>query len=90
MQQLNGVIYDSRPSDTVVYETMVDVVVLCTPINIVDEQTGKSAVKFKCNIERYTTDEYINKINSDKKDLSNQVTELQLAIVEVFELFANS
>lgn len=86
MQSLTGVMYDSRPKDVTVSPTIIDVVTLCEPVNVKDEQTNKTYVKYKCDVERYTPIEYIDKLRSENVSLSSQATQLELALVEVYEM----
>ena len=88
MENLNGVIYDDRPEEVIVRPTSVDVMTLVEPVNVKDEMTGKTSVKFKCNVERYTTSEYIDKLRSDNASLNMQVTQAQMGLAEVYELIA--
>lgn len=88
MENLKGVMYDSKPEDVIVRPTSVDVMTLVEPVNVKDEMTGKTSVKFKCNVERYTTSEYIDKLRSDNASLNMQVTQAQMGLAEVYELIA--
>ncbi len=88
MEQLNNVMYDDRPEDVIVRPTSVDVMTLIEPVNVTDDTTGKTTVKFKCNVERYKTSEYIDKLKNENVLLNEQVTQAQIGLVEVYELIA--
>ena len=88
MENLNGVMYDDRPEEVIVRPTSVDVMTLIEPINVTDEMSGKTSVKFKCNVERYTTSEYIDKLKTDNVNLNTQVTQAQMGLAAVYELIA--
>ena len=88
MENLNGVMYDDRPEEVIVRPTSVDVMTLIEPVNVTDEMSGKTSVKFKCNVERYTTSEYIDKLKTDNANLNTQVTQAQMGLAEVYELIA--
>ena len=88
MENLTSVIYDDRPEEVIVRPTSVDVMTLIEPVNVTDEMSGKTSVKFKCNVERYTTSEYIDKLKTDNANLNTQVTQAQMGLSEVYELIA--
>ena len=88
MENLNGVMYDDRPEEVTVRPISVDVMTLIEPINVTDGMSGKTSVKFKCNVERYTTSEYIDKLKTDNANLNTQVTQAQTGLAEVYELIA--
>lgn len=86
MQRLEGVIYDAKPDDITVHPTSVDVVQSCEEVEMEDEMTGDVSKKFKCDIERYTTSEYIDVIQKQNGELEQQMTQAQVGIVEAYEM----
>ena len=88
MQLLSNVMYDDKPESVTVYPSMVDVVVACVPVNQKDEMTGKISVKWQCDIERYSTSEYIDKLRIENANLSQQLTDTQVALCDVYETLA--
>ena len=88
MQLLSNVMYDDKPESVTVYPSMVDVVVACVPVNQKDEMTGKISVKWQCDIERYSTSEYIDKLRIENANLSQQLTDTQVALCDVYEMLA--
>ena len=88
MQLLSNVMYDDKPESVTVYPSMVDVVVACVPVNQKDEMTGKTSVKWQCDIERYSTSEYIDKLRIENTNLSQQLTDAQVALCDVYEMLA--
>ena len=88
MQLLSNVMYDDKPESVTVYPSMVDVVVACVSVNQKDEMTGKISVKWQCDIERYSTSEYIDKLRIENANLSQQLTDTQVALCDVYEMLA--
>ena len=88
MQLLSNAMYDDKPESVTVYPSMVDVVVACVPVNQKDEMTGKTSVKWQCDIERYSTSEYIDKLRIENANLSQQLTDTQVALCDVYEMLA--
>lgn len=88
MQLLNNVIYDDKPESVTVYPSMVDVVVACVQVNQKDRITDKTSVKWQCDIERYSTSEYIDKLRIENVSLSQQLTDTQVALCDVYEMLA--
>lgn len=86
MTRLNGVTYDEKPVEVVVYPSCVDVLVSHEEVEVEDEMTGETHVKFKCNIERYEVHEYIQKLQKDNANLQEQVTQTQIGMVETYEM----
>lgn len=88
MQLLSNVMYDDKPESVTVYLSMVDVVVACVPVNQKDGMTGKTSVKWQCDVERYSTSEYIDKLRIENANLSQQLTDAQVALCDVYEMLA--
>lgn len=88
MQLLSNVMYDDKPESVTVYPSMVDVVVACVPVNQKNEMTDKTSVKWQCDIERYSTSEYIDKLRIKNANLSQQLTDTQVALCDVYEMLA--
>lgn len=86
MQRLEGVIYDKKPDDVTVYPSCVDVVQFCEEVEVKDEMTEETSTKFQCDIERYTTSEYIDVIQKKNGELEVQMTQAQVGIVEAYEM----
>lgn len=86
MKYLENVIYDNKPDNVSVYPSCVDVVQTCEEIEIEDEISGGTYHKFKCSINRYTVAEYINVLQKQNEDLSQQMTQVQSGIVEAYEM----
>lgn len=86
MQYLEGVIYDTKPDDVTVYPSCVDVVQSCVEVEMKDEMSGETSQKFKCDIERYTTTEYIDVMQKKNGELEEQMTQAQVGIVEAYEM----
>lgn len=82
MQRLEGVMYDVKPDDVTVYPSSVDIVQSCEEV----EMEGGASKKFKCDIERYTTSEYINVIQKKNGEFEQQMIQAQIGIVEVYEM----
>ena len=88
MQLLTNVMYDDEPVKVTVHPSMVDVVVTCVPVNQKDEMTGKVTVKWQCDVERYETSEYIDKLRVENGVLNQQLTDAQVALCDVYEMIA--
>lgn len=86
MQLLTNVQYDSRPDTVQIFEGCVDVCLTCVETEIEDSITGEVSKKFLCNIERYETHEYIDKMNKENKVLGTQINDTQLALCDVYEM----
>lgn len=86
MQRLEGVIYDVKPDDITVYPSCVDVIQSCIEIEVKDEISGEILIKYQCNIERYTTSEYIDVMQKKNGELELQMTQAQVGIVEAYEM----
>lgn len=86
MQRFDGVMYDEKPKDVTVYPSCVDVVLSCEEVEVEDEMSGETSQKFKCDVERYTTTEYIDVIQKKNSELELQVTQTQIGIVEAYEM----
>ncbi len=79
MRSLTGIIYDKKPKDVMVYLTSVYVIKSCKEIIIKDEE-GNLKVKYKCDVEVYSTVEYIDYIQKENASLHEQVKSLQLLL----------
>ena len=88
MQLLSNVMYDNEPESVTVQPSVEDGVVACVPVNQKDERTGKTSVKWQCNVERYSTSEYIDKLRIENGNLSQQLTDTQVALCDVYEMLA--
>ena len=86
MRLETGVIFDNKPEDVVVYPNSVYVVKLCEEIQVMNEPEGAIQTKYQCDVEIYEIAEYIDVIQKENTLLNNQVTEAQIALVEVYEL----
>lgn len=86
MQRFDGVIYDEKPKDVTVYPSCVDVVLSCEEVEIEDEMSGETSTKYQCDIERYTTSEYIDVMQKKNGELEQQMTQAQVGIVEAYEM----
>lgn len=86
MQRIENVIYDAKPDDITVYPSCVDVVKSCTEVEIEDEMSGETSTKYQCDVERYTTSEYIDVIQKKNGELEQQMTQTQVGIVEAYEM----
>lgn len=86
MQLLKGVQYDAKPAEIVFWQTAVDVNTNIKQIEVEDKETGEKAVKWQADTTRYDKDEYIEVLHNDNVSLTQQVTQSQLAIVEVYEM----
>lgn len=86
MQKLHDVMCDQKPEEVVVYPTSVMVLVSCEEVEVEDEMSGSKSTKYKCDIEQYDVDEYIDKLQKVVADQDSQMTQTQLALVEVYEM----
>lgn len=86
MRLETGVIFDNKPEDVVVYPNSVYVVKSCEEIQVMNEPEGTTQTKYKCDVEVYEIAEYIDVIQKENTLLNNQVTEAQIALVEIYEL----
>lgn len=85
MIHLKEIMYDVKPERVVMNKTSVDVIVNCESIEVNDEMSNTKSTKYKCDIERYEVVEYINKLRIEKNNLDSQVTDLQLALANIYE-----
>lgn len=81
-----GIMFDNKPEDVVVYPNSVYVVKSCEEVQVIDKPEGTTQTKYKCDVEVYEITEYIDVIQKENTLLNNQVTEAQIALVEVYEL----
>ena len=86
MRLETGVIFDNKPEDVVVYPSSVYVVKSREEIQVVDEFGGATQTKYQCDVEVYDIVEYIDVIQKENTSLNSQITEAQLALVEIYEL----
>lgn len=86
MQRIENVMYDERPEKVVVGPTIVDVCISAEQVEETDETSGEKSIKWKCVIDRYTSNEYIAVLHAKNVDLEQQMTEAQIGIVEVYEM----
>lgn len=86
MQRMKDVMYDEKPEQVVVYPTSVRVLVDSEEVQEQDEMTGETSTKFKCTIDVYNVDEYIGSLQTQISTQDAQMTQTQLALVEVYEM----
>lgn len=86
MRLETGITFDNKPENVVVYPSSVYVVKSCEEIQVTDEPEGTIRTKYKCDVEVYEIVEYIDVIQKENTSLNNQVTEAQIALVEIYEL----
>lgn len=89
MQRIENVMYDEKPDKVVVGPTIVDVCI--SAVQVEEEDTtnsnnGEKSVKWKCTIDRYTSNEYIAVLHTKNVELEQQMTQAQVGIVEVYEM----
>lgn len=86
MQRLLNVDFDHEPQPIEVYKSGVDVVTRCEKKERWDEQMEAPITYWECDLDRYDSDEYIKLQMSNNAALQEQVTQTQLALVEVYEM----
>lgn len=86
MQRFENVMYDEQPEKVVVGPSMVDVCVSSEQVEEEDEVSGAKSIKWKCTIDRYTSNEYIAVLHATNVALEQQMTQAQVGIVEVYEM----
>lgn len=86
MQRFENVMYDEQPAQVVVGPTIVDVCVSSEQVEEQDNMSGTKSIKWKCTIDRYTSNEYIAILNAKNVELEQQMTQAQVGIVEVYEM----
>ena len=86
MQRFENVMYDEQPAQVVVGPTIVDVCVSSEQVEEQDNMSGAKSIKWKCTIDRYTSNEYIAILNAKNAELEQQMTQAQVGIVEVYEM----
>lgn len=86
MQRLKNVMYDEQPAQVVVGPTTVDVCVSSEQVEEQDNMSGAKSIKWKCTIDRYTSNEYIAILNAKNVELEQQMTQAQEGVVEVYEM----
>lgn len=86
MQVLLNVEFDHEPQSPVVYKSGVDVVTRCEQKQKVDPQDGTERTVWKCDLERYESDEYIKYQMDQYAALQQQLSDTQMALCEVYEM----
>lgn len=86
MQRLLNVEFDHEPQPIEVYKSGVDVVTRCEKKEKWDEEQQEPRTVWECDLDRYDSDEYIKLQMSNNAALQEQVTQTQLALVEVYEM----
>lgn len=86
MQRLENVMYDEQPAQVVVGPTTVDVCVSSEQVEEQDNISGAKSIKWKCTIDRYTSNEYIAVLHATNVDLAQQLTQAQAGVIEVYEM----
>lgn len=86
MQRFENIEFDFEPQPIEVYKSSVDVFSRREKKDKVDPETGETMVKWECDFDRYDADEYIKLQMAQNADLQEQVTQTQVALVEVYEL----
>lgn len=83
MEQIRGAIYDTPPDDVVYHLSSVDVILSVEPFERHEESF--TAVKYRVDLNRYTKDEYFQKLGDDGSALANGLLDTQAAIAELYE-----
>lgn len=86
MQKLTGVEYDKKPNDIEIYKTGVDITLSAVETEKVGSQIGETRTVWVCDIDRYTLLEYIYYQQNKYNTLQNELTQVQVGLVEVYEL----
>lgn len=86
MQRLENVMYDEKPEDVVIGLSIVDVCISSEKVEEEDGVSGVKSTKWKCIIDRYTSNEYIGVLQAANAALERQMTQAQVGIVEVYEM----
>lgn len=86
MIKYTDVIYDEKPKEITVDDTVVYVIKSCEEVEIKDELIGASYIKYKCDVEEYSTSEYIDILHKSTALLNSQMDDAQIALTEVFEM----
>lgn len=88
MQKFVDVEYDHKPNDIEIYKSGVDVITKCIETQKEDERFGTIRTVWICDVERYSLLEYIYVQQSKYDALITELTQTQVGLAEVFEMFA--
>lgn len=87
MQKFVDAEYDHKPNDIEIYKSGVDVITKCVETQKGDEQSGTMRTVWICDVERYSLLEYIYVQQSKYDALTTELTQTQVGLAEVFEMF---
>lgn len=90
MEKFVAAEYDHKPNNIEIYKSGVDVITKCVETQKENKKTGMKRTVWLCDVERYSLLEYVYIQQSKYDKLTEELTQTQLGLTEVFEMLTEN